>query len=283
MSDDQRRSGTPVHGVRISVLNSFELRRDDDIVVLPHDARRVIAYLALNRRPQPRTSVASVLWPQLGDQQAAATLHATLTQLRTAAPGVIEEAADELAIAPAVDSDLESALATVRLLEDVSQYRRELIDPLCKDVLPDWSDAWVPVERERYRQIRLHAMESLCRRLTAAGLHSAAIEVGHVLVDVEPWRESARRALIEAHLAEGNISEAVRQYDSFVELLRSGGGFARPSELMGLFTPSPAWPVLRVRRPILPTVPTLPGVRNETTARRRMVARSGSSAGPTRG
>jgi DNA-binding SARP family transcriptional activator len=66
----------------------------------------------------------------------------------------------------------------------------------------------------------MHSLEALCVRLTKAGRHALAIDAGLAAVACEPLRESAQRVLIEAHLAEGNVFEAVRQYDSFRALLR---------------------------------------------------------------
>ncbi|MGH8905015.1 MAG: hypothetical protein ACRD0K_00470 [Egibacteraceae bacterium] len=33
---------------------------------------------------------------------------------------------------------------------------------LAGDLLPDWYDDWVLIERERFHQLRLHALEALC-------------------------------------------------------------------------------------------------------------------------
>ena len=46
----------------------------------------------------------------------------------------------------------------------------------------------------------------------ARGPFGKAIEVGLTAVAGEPLRESAHRALMRVHLAEGNPSEALRQY-----------------------------------------------------------------------
>jgi hypothetical protein len=62
-------------------------------------------------------------------------------------------------------------------------------------------------------------MESLASRLTAHDLFADAVEVAITAVGVEPLRESARRVLIEAHLAEGNFAEARRVYAAYGELL----------------------------------------------------------------
>jgi DNA-binding SARP family transcriptional activator len=80
------------------------------------------------------------------------------------------------------------------------------------ELLPDWYDDWVVIERERHRQLRLHALEQLSARLSADGRHAAATEAGLAAIASEPLRESAHRVLIAVHLAEGNRGEALRQY-----------------------------------------------------------------------
>jgi DNA-binding SARP family transcriptional activator len=102
---------------------------------------------------------------------------------------------------------------------------------LMLDLLPDWCDEWLLVERERFRNIRIHALETLCERLTAAGRYDLAVESGLAAAAAEPLRESAHRCLIKAHLAEGNRSEAIRQYRRLCELLRSELDVGPPEDL----------------------------------------------------
>ena len=59
-----------------------------------------------------------------------------------------------------------------------------------------------------------------------------AIEAGLAAVAGEPLRESARRALIRAYLAEGNQAAAVLQYRRFHSLLDRELGLA-PSRSLG--------------------------------------------------
>ena len=68
--------------------------------------------------------------------------------------------------------------------------------------------------------MRLHALERLCLNLSAQGQYAEATEAGLAAVASEPLRESAHRALIAAHLAEGNQGEALRQYHACCRLLR---------------------------------------------------------------
>ena len=102
---------------------------------------------------------------------------------------------------------------------------------LAGDLLPDWYDDWLLIERERFRQLRLHALESLCLYLADRGLFAAAAQAGLSAVAGEPLRESAHRALINAHLLEGNVSEAMRQYRIYSQILVTQLGL-EPSEEM---------------------------------------------------
>ena len=68
-------------------------------------------------------------------------------------------------------------------------------------------------------------------RLTGAGRFAEAFELGLAALAGEPLRESAHRALVRVHLAEGNVGEAVRQYELCRSLLREKLG-VEPSEQM---------------------------------------------------
>ena len=94
------------------------------------------------------------------------------------------------------------------------------LSALAGDLLPDWYEEWVLLERERFRALRLRALDALCERLIAAGRLDDALDAGHVAVAGEPLRESAHRALVRVHLADGNTGEAIRQYRLFRRLLR---------------------------------------------------------------
>jgi DNA-binding SARP family transcriptional activator len=49
-------------------------------------------------------------------------------------------------------------------------------DLLAKDLLPGWDEDWLQLERERHRQLRIHALEALSQRLTSGGQYAAAID-----------------------------------------------------------------------------------------------------------
>lgn len=70
-------------------------------------------------------------------------------------------------------------------------------------------------ERERLRQRTLHGLEALSRLLGRAGRLVDAVEVARAAVGVDPLRESAQRALIEAHLAAGDAAAARRCFERY--------------------------------------------------------------------
>jgi DNA-binding SARP family transcriptional activator len=107
---------------------------------------------------------------------------------------------------------------------------------LGSDLLPEWDDDWVLAERERFRQLRLHALEALCQRLLAVGRYGEALNAGLTAVVADPLRESAHQLVIQAHLAEGNRVEALRHYTSYTQLLRDELGIEPSRDLDAMWS-----------------------------------------------
>ncbi len=213
-------------GARLTLclLDDFQFRIDDRVVSLPIPIQRLLAYLAVQQRPVSRSAAAGRLWLDASERRASGSLRSALWRLGREDIQPVVATPTHLSLCPAVAVDLHAALAVASSLTDHPGTFR--FDPgttrlLSKDLLPDWYDEWLFVERERFRQIRLHALEALCERLTSIGYFALAIESGLAAVAAEPLRESAHRALIKAHLAEGNRSEALRQYRRLCDLLRT--------------------------------------------------------------
>ena len=131
--------------------------------------------------------------------------------------------------------DAREADATARrLLHGDGSLPHAATTMLAVDLLPDWYEDWVVGERERLRQLRLHALELLALRLTARGSFGLAAEAGLAALRSDPLRESANRALIRVFLAEGNPAEAVRHYRSYSTLLERELGLAPSAQMREL-------------------------------------------------
>ncbi|WP_157869990.1 MULTISPECIES: bacterial transcriptional activator domain-containing protein [unclassified Streptomyces] len=95
-----------------------------------------------------------------------------------------------------------------------------LVESLGEELLPRWPDEWLVLERERWDQVRLHALESLAQRLRRDGEYLAALQTALTATEIDPIRETAHRILIEIHIAEGNTACAVKRYKDYQRLLR---------------------------------------------------------------
>jgi DNA-binding SARP family transcriptional activator len=221
--------------VRLGLLGGFNLRVEAEDVPLPMNAQRLVCFLALHDQPLLRTFVSGSLWGDSTDLHAGGSLRSALWRLRRATYPVVEMTSDHIALAPTVAVDLREGQVLAHRLLDPSTDLDDIVEMneevLSTDLLPDWTEDWVLMERESYHQLRLRALEALCRRLTASGRVGQAVQAGLAAVSGEPLRESARRALIEAHLAENNVAAALREYDAFRQLLHDELGLD-PSEDM---------------------------------------------------
>ena len=209
-------------GLRVRLLRGFGLTRDGVPLDVPLSGQRLIAFLALRGCSLLRTYVASSLWLDCDEARSGANLRSAIWRVRVVDPRLLEAGADRIALGRAVWVDLrESDNLAHRVLNDIGAACEAPVGEhdLAGDVLPDWYEEWVVFERERFRQLRLHALEALCRHLTAMRLYARAIAAGVAAVQGEPYRESAHRVLIEAHLAEGNRGEAVRQFTRYCRVL----------------------------------------------------------------
>jgi DNA-binding SARP family transcriptional activator len=219
------------------LLGGFELRVDGQIVALPMAAQRLLSFLALHERPLLRVYVAGSLWPESEERHAAGSLRSALFKLGHPAYAFVQLTGGRVELSPEMSVDVRDSIAlSHRLLDHFLTFVPDDADDvrLSKDVLPDWSDDWLIVEREHFRQLRLHALESLSERLTVLGRFPQAIAAGLAAVAAEPLRESAHRALIKAHVAEGNPGEAVRQYRFFRHLLHEELGVEPTNEMNDL-------------------------------------------------
>jgi len=205
--------------LRLRLLSGFAVFHDGRPVDLPMGAQRVIALLALHNRPLQRDYIAGMLWLDTPDERAAANLRSTLWRIQQRVDGLLEARGTSLRLGASVTVDLREAevLARGELDGRVSAWQ---VDELAGDLLPDWYDDWVVLERERFRQLRLQALESLCDRHIDRGDLGKALDAALATLLGEPLRESAHRAVIRVHLASGNLADALRQYSLCRRLLR---------------------------------------------------------------
>lgn len=220
----------------VSVIDGFECRVGVRAVALPPGSQRLLAFLAIWERPVLRSYVSGSLWPDSDGQRANASLRSALWRLQSGCDGVVAATSSHLALRPEVQVDYRDAIDWSRAVLASGEplpptWSLQEITTLTRELLPDWYDDWVQLGRERFRQLRLHALEAICVRLASSGRYAEALLAGLAAVAIEPLRESARRRVIEVHLAEHNIVEAVREYRAYETLLRAQLSLGPSSDL----------------------------------------------------
>ncbi|MBE8516904.1 SARP family transcriptional regulator [Amycolatopsis sp. H6(2020)] len=190
---------------------------------VPEGGKRLLALLALRRERVERRFTAGLLWPFGDDQRAAGNLRSALWRLRGLGLDLVMT--DKVSLRLREDMVVDAQVAAdwaYRLIDGTARQDDLALGSWfgqALDLLPGWYDDWAILERERLRQRVLHALEGLSRQLCAARRYAEAVEAAMVAVGADPIRESAQRALIEAHLAEGNLGEARRAFAVYRELI----------------------------------------------------------------
>jgi DNA-binding SARP family transcriptional activator len=220
-----------IDGPRLSLLRGFELAVGGERIDLTPASERLLAFVGIHERPLRRSFVSGSLWPDATIKRANANLRSALWRVPSVdSKPLVTASATHLRLRPEVEVDFRTATgcAAALLHSQSAKGQQQSLDLLCDDLLPDWYEDWVVFERERHRQLRLHALDRACHWLIELGLYGEALEIALNEVAAEPLRETAFRFIVKIHLAEGNLAEAVRQYRTYARLLELELG-ARPS------------------------------------------------------
>lgn len=229
----------PPH-IRVRLIGHFVVLRGDAPVRTPKNTERLVALLVLRDVELPRRRTSELLWPD--DPQARATSHlrTLLHRLRGAAEGLIDDEDHFLSLGAgvAVDQTDWSAWATRLLTGRWGATDLERRAPRHGfELAAELEDDWALIERERFRQRCMHALERQARLLVEQERYVEAIDVGLSAMRLDPYRESIHEVIISSHLAAGNRVEARRQFDLYVRLLHRDLGLAPSPRLEGLVSP----------------------------------------------
>jgi DNA-binding SARP family transcriptional activator len=211
----------------LQLLGCFRLSVASRTTHLPLQAQRLIAYLAVSEAPIPRKPLAERLWPFTSQARAQANLRTALWKVRQEAPQSVTVGQEAVELDSGVSVDYRDLVRTP-IWEDLASMLSEMrvVAQLRSDLLPGWDEEWLMIARERSRQLRMRCLEDLSRFYLGSGNTLAAIEAAFASIEIEPLRESAHLALIEAHVADGNMAEAVHQAARLQDLVRNELGVA---------------------------------------------------------
>lgn len=182
----------------------------------------LLLYLALER-DATRDEILGLLWPERDPERARHSLRQALYELRrTLGDDWSRTRGERIEVAPEVGVDALDFLEAAeeeRDEEALDLYRGPFLEgshPGTTPAFESWVDGW------RSRLARLH--RDLCRRLTEAQSEAAdpegALSVARRWVRTDPLDDEAQHRLIALLAATGRRTEALRQYDAYVDLIR---------------------------------------------------------------
>jgi len=211
--------------VRLHLLGGFELVIDHCRTRdLQPAAQRLIALVALARRGVERDFAASQLWPDTSEERARANLRSSLWRIGRLPVVLVERASSRLRLVDGVWLDVRDGLTDLVNGEGPGVTDALPFQSLFADLLPDWYDDWLMIEREKMRQLTLQALDVRARAALDRGLPAEAIQVGLTAMAIDPLRESSCRLVVEAHFCEGNEHDARRTIEDYQRRLGEEAG-----------------------------------------------------------
>lgn len=223
--------------LQLTLFNNWLLVRDHQPIQVPSRSQRLVTLLALRGR-QNRAKVAGTLWPDADEQRAQASLRAAVSALHRHVPRLVTKDNGDICLSEATAVDVVEfrRQADQILAGHIPEPLPSLDDPALTggELLPGWYEDWVFVEQERIHQLRLHVLEALAQELADRGAHAHALQMALTAVEIDPLRESARRAVINVHRAQGNTADAVREYERFSSLLQKELGVTPTRQMTDL-------------------------------------------------
>jgi DNA-binding SARP family transcriptional activator len=236
-----RASNTMSSRVEIQVLGSFRLRvAGTEVTSLPEKAQALLSYLAMRDSGlMLRETVSDLLWTDRGAEQARHSLRQSLYVLGKQIPGALGGGVKHLALMPAVvDTDIgrfrELAKAGDRasLAEAAALLTGGLLDGF-QAIFCDFDD-WLATARSEVTDEAIGVLGRLSDSCLAEGdVHPAVVAAERALA-LDTLREDSHRRLMEAYARAGRRSDAVRQYELCVEILRRDLDVAPSAETEGL-------------------------------------------------
>jgi DNA-binding SARP family transcriptional activator len=205
--------------LHLQLLGRFGLQVSGNELLLLPSSQRLLALVALRGGDESRSCLAGMLWPAKNEARATANLRSVVFRIPVAVREHLVCTSTRIALDDCwrVDATAAQEVAGRVLSGGIAVVETT---SLRADLLPDWDEPWLVAGRERFRQLRLHALEQLARNQLNVGRPDLAADASLAAVEVEPLRESAQELYIRALLAQGNRAAALGQYERFAHVLQ---------------------------------------------------------------
>ncbi len=210
----------------------------------------LVYYLAATGRDHSREALAGLFWAETGDEQARKNLRDVLADLRRSLGSYLKISRQAVGLNPeapiVIDSRrFEQHLETARRTEQpgervqalraaVALYRGDFLDGLYVAQAESFEE-WMLAERERLRQLALHALHTLVTHSAEQGQYLAGIDDATRLLTLDPLREESHRQLMWLLALSGQRSAALARYETLCRILDEELGLEPTEETQELY------------------------------------------------
>ena len=220
--------------LKLELLGDLRMRSQAGALVnlSARKSQAMLAYLGVKPgQLVSRDKMAALLWSSTATEQARQSLRQALSNLRkdlsSISPDrkILVEEGDFLSVDPgSVEVDVaqfETSVATgteESLQRAVDLYRGDLLEGF--ELGEDRFDQWVLAERDRLHRMALRAHSHLVDILTRRGEIDSAIAVVQQSIRIDPLQETAHRTAMRLYMNSGDLTLALRQYDTLSKTLK---------------------------------------------------------------
>src|SRR5262245_41121256 len=224
----------------LRLFGGFQARFGDRGLTFPtRKVQALLAYLAA--RPEEeftRNKLAATFWGGAGKEQARQSLRQSLSALRSvfgpSQPGILVVEGGRVTLdQSAIDVDVAeferlASRGTPKDLEHAAAlYEGDLLDGI--DVSEEPFEEWLRAERARLREADFKSPTTLTQHQAKSGSPESAVQTAVLLLALDPLREETHRTLMRLYSRQGRLGDALRQYQSCVNALRTELG-VEPAE-----------------------------------------------------
>jgi DNA-binding SARP family transcriptional activator len=229
-------------GIKATLFGRFKVERDNRQQIEGMEARKVqelLSYLLVHwERPQPRETLAELLWENLPPEKSKKNLRQTLWKLKSALddrhllgfPNVLVEM-DWIQLNPDGDwwldtAEFERIYARFKnnrardLDEDSFLYLQQAVDLYQGDLLEGWYQEWCISERERFQAMYLLLLNKLVQYCEIHQKCEIGLAFGEKLLRHDRAYERAHRQMMRLYFLAGDRTGALRQYQRCAAALK---------------------------------------------------------------
>lgn len=239
-------------GFEIRCLGGLTILKDGILITDFHSVKSpaLICYLAMSDRPQSRSILTGLFWPDLPEDNARMNLRKALSDLRDLVGDYIIITRDQVALqknsllwmdieqleqcSSLVKSKQTLSVSDIeKLAQTINLYQGEFLEGFYIRNAPNFED-WVRTQQTHFQVIALRVLQFLTTYYTNKKQVYLGLDYAKRWLSLDPTNEEAHREYMKLLAFDGRRNIALDHYASFSKLIRVEYGISLEEETMHL-------------------------------------------------